>query len=321
MRGTKTKFYIVACSLIVAPIAHADLTITSAGALEGLSLSTFVTGFSTANGVGPLGLGFAGGKVYISDYPGKLHIFNSDSDGQTVGSETQISYGQENSVQIATLGNSLYMGQRGSLNDVVKLKLDGTIDSMVVGGVSYCTGLVANNQNGKLYASGVNNGPIWEIDPSNNTKTAFSNTSADGVSVSPDGKILYAASGNGHVYGFDTQTKAQVFDSGAISGGIDGTAAGTGTFSNSLFVNTNSGTLWEINLTTLSQTLIATNGSRGDFVTVDPLNDTLLITQTDRIIRLNGGHFTTPEPSSVLAIGVGIAFAARRRKKQGHSRR
>jgi len=57
-------------------------------------------------------------------------------------------------------------------------------------------------------------------------------------------------------------------------------------------VNTNSGTLIEINQTTMAQTVLAIGGSRGDFVTVDPTNDTLLITQTDRIIRLSGATFT-----------------------------
>jgi hypothetical protein len=40
--------------------------------------------------------------------------------------------------------------------------------------------------------------------------------------------------------------------------------------------------------------VIATGGSRGDFVTVDPNDGTLLLTQTDRILRLVPGVFVIP---------------------------
>ena len=96
--------------------------------------------------------------------------------------------------------------------------------------------------------------------------------------------MLYAV-GSGHLIGFNTSTKAEVIDSGFINT-LDGTAAGTGSiFGGLIFGNTNDGRLIEIDLSTLEQTLIATGGSRGDFVTVDRTNDTLLITQSDRILR------------------------------------
>src|SRR5262249_7028586 len=101
-------------------------------------------------------------------------------------------------------------------------------------------------------------------------------------------------------------TGAQVFDSGVIPGGPDGTAIGTsGNLAGKLFVNTNGGTVVEINTTTLAQTVLATGGTRGDFVTVDPLNDTLLITQTDDILRLTptGGGFI-PVPGPIAGAGV-----------------
>ena len=49
-----------------------------------------------------------------------------------------------------------------------------------------------------------------------------------------------------------------------------------------------------MNLATATQTIIASGGSRGDFVTVDPNNGTLLVTQSDRIMRLVPGVFLTP---------------------------
>jgi len=52
-----------------------------------------------------------------------------------------------------------------------------------------------------------------------------------------------------------------------------------------IYANENNGNVIEIDLLTKSQTIIATGGSRGDFVAVDP-NGSLLLTQTDRICGL-----------------------------------
>jgi hypothetical protein len=57
----------------------------------------------------------------------------------------------------------------------------------------------------------------------------------------------------------------------------DGTAIGTGPLAGNIFANTNGGTIVEVNLATLAQTPIASGGSRGDFVTLDP-NGTLMVT-------------------------------------------
>jgi hypothetical protein len=43
-----------------------------------------------------------------------------------------------------------------------------------------------------------------------------------------------------------------------------------------------------VDLATGAQTLLASGGSRGDLVAVDPSDATLLLTQTDRILRLHG---------------------------------
>ena len=132
------------------------------------------------------------------------------------------------------------------------------------------------------------------MDPIAKTTTPFNSAIADGLSLSGDGLTLYAAVG-GHILGFDTTTKAQVFDSGLITG-LDGTALGTGPLAGKIYGNTNNGELWEVDLATSNQTLIASGGSRGDLVAVDPNNATLLLTQTDRILRVSPegrfGYFT-----------------------------
>jgi sugar lactone lactonase YvrE len=159
-----------------------------------------------------------------------------------------------------------------------------------------------------------------EIDPIAKTSSLLAQTSQpDGMICSPDGHTLYVAALNsGHVLGFDTTTKSQVFDSGPIVGGVDGIALGQGAFAGTMFVNLNAGSVIELNMSTLTQLVIASGGTRGDFVSVDPSNNTLLITQTDRVMRLNGANFV-PEPGSFLLMGVGatcfLAFASRLRRQ------
>ncbi len=85
-----------------------------------------------------------------------------------------------------------------------------------------------------------------------------------------------------------------MFKTQAIADGPDGIAVGVGPVAGNLFVNTNGGRVVEINQTTGAQTVIATGGSRGDFVTVDPNDGTLLLTQSDRIMRLVPGVFEVP---------------------------
>src|SRR5204862_4078385 len=102
-----------------------------------------------------------------------------------------------------------------------------------------------------------------------------------------DGRTLYAAALRERILGFDTTSKAQVFDSGTIPF-VDGPALGAGSLAGKIFGNVNDGTVWEVDLATRAQTMLASGGSRGDLVAVDPADGTLLLTQTDRILRLHG---------------------------------
>jgi hypothetical protein len=137
----------------------------------------------------------------------------------------------------------------------------------------------------------------------------------DGVTITSNGLTLFTAAtgaSGGHILGYNTATKALVFDSGAISG-VDGVTLGAGSLAGNIFGNTNFGNFVELNLATAAQTLIGTNGSRGDFVQVDPTNDTLLLTRTDIILRLTappGGGFGVPEPGSLYLLGLGLAGLA-----------
>jgi hypothetical protein len=314
--------------LAIAWPAQAQLTLTPAGMADNFTLSTFASGFPDGGTtVGPLGMAFVGGKVLVSDYPGNVRVFATDTDGQTAASAPIAqNYGGANAVGMAQVGGKIYMTQQ-SANTLVQINNDGTFNQVIATGLPGATGIVADSFTGNVYVSAVNNSTIYTINPVTKTATPFKNIEADGLSLSSDGSVLYGANGNGHIYGFDTTTAAQIYDSGFIPDGVDGTAIGTGALAGNLFVNTNKGTIYEVNLGTNAQTLIANGGTRGDFVSVDPTNGTLLLTQTDSIVRLSapsgggfgGGNGTVPEPSTVASFALGalglagLLLRARRR--------
>ncbi len=279
------------------------LNLTPAGRAAGFTLSTFATGFpQRIDGFGPAGITFpASGGVLVADAPGNVRLFPSDTDGQNVTQASPAaSYGDSSASGLARVGNSLYL-MMGGLNQVARVNANGTV-AQVIASVPGADGVTVDTLNGHLFVSSFN-GPIYDVDPVAGTATPFLQVPSDGLAFDAATGILYAAlysdAGPGYrVQGFNIASKAKVFDSGPIMSGPDGVALGIGAMAGNLFVNTNGGTVVEINLQTNAQTIIASGGSRGDFVTVDPSNGTLLVTQSDRIMRLaapsNGGSGSNP---------------------------
>ena len=101
--------------------------------------------------------------------------------------------------------------------------------------------------------------------------------------MATDGKILYGADGGG-LRGWRLPDATMVFRDTTILG-ADGIALGRGCLEGKMVVNTTLGEVWQIDLASHSKTLIATGGSRGDFVAIGP-DGSLFLTQTDRIERL-----------------------------------
>ena len=100
---------------------------------------------------------------------------------------------------------------------------------------------------------------------------------------------------------------------GVISGGL---------FSGYIVVNNNDGTVGLINPSVGTEDIIASGGTRGDYVSADP-NGTLFISQNELIDRLGCGPGCTigvssvPEPSTwaMMILGfAGVGFMAYRRK-------
>jgi hypothetical protein len=303
--------------------AQAAATLTSEGAAL-FNLTTFASGFpSTGFCCGPLGIAFpTTGGVMVADYPGNVRVFANDVDNQLASAGVVGgTYGSNNGVGLSTLGGQMYLTQQ-SAGLVTKINNNGSFGQNIAN-IGFATGIAANASTNVLYVSN-GSGTIYSVTPTG-TVSVFTNTFAgvDGITVSADGTRLFAEVG-GHIVGFNTANGAQTFDSGPVPGGPDGAAIGlTGAIAGLLFVNTNDGRFFEINPNTLEQTLIFSGGSRGDFVTVDP-NGTLLITQTDSILRLTAldGGFTNgvPEPSTWAMMILGFAcvgaMAYRRKSKQ-----
>ncbi len=313
--------------------ARAEMVLTSSATGAGYKLTTFATGFPSIASIGPAGMAFTGNTVMVAGYgSGNISVF-SDQDGQTYGKGLYQNSGAYSSAAsgLATTGGIVYLSNYSD-GRVYALNNDGTEKAQLATGLGSIDGLVTDPINGHLLvSSNANGGTVYDINPSNGAvtnlttslKLQFSGVS-DGLTFSADGQTLYAAINGNTVQGVDMKT-GKLTLSISISG-ADGTALGTGSLAGNLFVNTNFGYLYEVNLTgTPVATELASGGSRGDFVAVDPTNGSLLITQSDRILRLTapagGGFGSVPEPSSILmivtALPMGLAYVRIRRRRAG----
>jgi hypothetical protein len=301
--------------------ARAGMMLTPAGMAQGFVLTTFADGFpngsSFGNPVGPVGIAVLGsGQVMVSSYTaGSNAVFATDTDGQHYSGAALSSSSFFAPSGLAISGGNIYQALQGP-GTVIQVDGHGNFVQTIASGIPFATGLVTNPTNGHLIASNVIFSTVYDINPVTNAKSVFlSGVNFDGLAFSRDGSILYGAVFGGNILGYNTSTKALVFDSGFIPGAIDGIAVGTGVLANNLFVNTHDGRIIEINLTSLAQTTIAAGGSRGDLVSPDP-NGSLLLTQTDSVLRLSpppGGGFggaATPEPASLTLLLIGAVGMA-----------
>jgi len=327
--------------LFVCSQAQATMTLTSyATNVRQFTLTTFASGFPNngPGGIGPLGVAYVydpvtqKDNVLVSDYVnGNIYVFDSHADNQ-IASTSLASYGAGHAQAFAQVQNAngfTYYLSDPPGNRIIQVTGLGAFAALIASIpqanalVPFPAGLVGIHT-GHLFADDGTAGNIWEIDPVSKTKVLFKAVGGtpDGLAISQDGQTIYVAffGPGGNVRGYDLATGSLTWTSPATAGGPDGVALGTGTLTGYAYVNYNSGDLWEFSLppNAPAANLIATGGSRGDWIASDsnaycaPGHPSLLLTQTDRILRLDppGGGFFGPPLASTQPVTIGPAPTA-----------
>lgn len=309
---TSCSIVALCIAALAAPCAaFAGMIVTPDGQAMGFSLSVFADSFPTELNAGPLGIAFpTTGGVLVTDKNGSIYRFATDTNGQHAASGLiSATHADDTASDLAQIGSSVYMDEHAG-NAIVQVDDNGNTIATVVSNIGDALGMVADPFTGHLFVSV--SGEILNLDPTAHTYSVLNFYHPDGLVLSPDGKTLYGAA-EGQIAGYDTTTGNLVFQSGAIVGNStpDGMAVGIGPLAGSIFTNTNDGQVVAVNLVTKVQTVIASGGSRGDFVTLDPNDGSLLLTQTDEVLRLtppSGGFAspTVPEPGSLALMSTGL---------------
>lgn len=317
--------------------AHASLVLNATGTSLGFTLSTFVGGFSGA--YGPLAEGILpdGNVITGSLLNNKIYIF-ADTDGQTLSSAlAAIPYTDQtgNPQYIITTDAGHVYGAQVQGGAFGQFANDGSftpIPNLVAAGVTSYYGMWADPANGHLIAS--TSKGLVEIDPVAGTyRVINAGAFPDGVSVSPDGSTAYLEIG-GAVQAYSIATGA-LLATYAVGHSPDGTGVITssGLLNGDVIVNNNDGTVGLLDPTKASgdptqYRIIATGGTRGDFVSPDTSNGTLFLSQEDQAARLSCGSGCSigappppgvPEPGTLVLLGGGFGVLAILRRRSSKS--
>ncbi|HEY0806486.1 MAG TPA: hypothetical protein VGD84_15545 [Pseudonocardiaceae bacterium] len=263
----------------------------------------YITGLpSNGNGVGPVGLLDDGTSFYVADTTATLYRYQV---GQTAP-EPLITSAADNLTAGLALDNKIYYGIAGTSQsavptgiytfDPVTLALGPEVVPAPCGDTR---GLATDPSTKDLYVTG--DCGLWRISAlttAHPVASLLASGNLDGITVNPDGSAVWVAT-----VGFgvtEYSPTGQSLASLPIAGGADGVAiagsAATAALRGDLFVNDNDGTITMVDVHNNNATsVVASGGSRGDFVTVGP-DGFLYATQTDRVEQIQPNIFNPVIP-------------------------
>lgn len=304
--------------------ANAALTLTATGVSDGFSLTTFVGGYFGE--YGPLAEGILpnGNVITGSLSTDKIYVFK-DVDNQTladalIATPYTFTTGNPN-YAMTTAGGQVYGAQLfGGAYEMFHNDGSHTALTGPIAGVPDYLGMWGDPVNGHIISASYQG--LIDINPADGSyRVINSGLFPDGVTVSPDGKIVYVENG-GAIQSYD-YTSGALINTYFTGHSPDGTGViSGGKFNGFVVVNNNDGTVGLLDPTTSAFDIIADGGTRGDFVSADRNNGTLFLSQYDQVARLSCGAgctigTTVPEPAtwSLMIVGLGALGGMLRRRK------
>ncbi len=323
------RIYLVAATLLALPMAASAQSLTAAGIADNFTLDTFFTG-NLGNG-GSYGIlnavAASDGSIIATGYGNQTLLrFNEGSgntvNGLTAGSATTTVNLGFTPTGIATSGGTTYF--TGLSTGIFQVTNNATLANTQVVGTGTINpqyGLWAGP--GGTLIAGTSSG-AYLIDPAASFAITAIGTPGfvDGVSVSPDGTKAYVEYG-GDILAYNIASPTPGTPTATYSFGHapDGTGViSGGALDGDLIISNNDGTIALLDPSSNAYTIIATGMSRGDLVSPDSNNGTLLVSDIGQVLRLGitGGTIgatDTPEPASMTLLGGALlGLGALRRK-------
>lgn len=267
-------------------MAHAQWALTPAAAQAGWKINVLTKdAFPNWGSIGPVGITFGAKQVMVSDYYGNVWVLPSDTDMQPLP-KAAFTYAQALLVGLVTSNNKIFVAVK-STGRARQLNPDGSTGNTYVDNLLGVQGLTVNPRNGHIYGSSVDHALIYEFDPGQAkpvASTLLNLPVKGGDGITTDGINLFVAASD-HVYWYRLSDNQLVADLGYIRG-VDGVALGAGGINGYLYMNTNFGQVYQLDLSTKVITLIANGNFRGDLAAVDPIDGSLLIMSTNGVGRL-----------------------------------
>jgi hypothetical protein len=324
--------------LTTAALAGSPPSLTADGTNLGFTLSTIVSGLPTSNGNSFDVLGSAinsDGNIILNasrDSGGARNYLFFDVNGQTAADAISSTPFSGFASALAYSNGAVWASALSG--HLVKLNNDGSVNTIYNGSnsnpnITANQGLWTNPANGHLIAGN----PLFDIDVSGAfpvETTLTNNFSADGLTVSPDGHLVYGSGGTI----VDLTNPNGVHGSFGSVSGSDGmgviSSPSRPDLDGDIIVNTTNGNIVLVDHITFAQTIIASGGGYGDYVSPDRNDGSLLVSSSNNLLRLSCGGDCgigspppvegVPEPTTwaMMLLGfAGIGFVTYRKRKNG----